>query len=76
MVNGALAFLAMIAVDVLWAKYIMAASDRRALAAALYSCGIVLGGAVVTLAYVDNAWNLIPACIGATVGTYWTVKRG
>jgi hypothetical protein len=31
---------------------------------------------VVTLAYVDNAWNLIPACIGATVGTYWTVRRG
>jgi hypothetical protein len=30
----------------------------------------------VTLAYVDSAWNLIPACIGATVGTYYTVKRG
>jgi hypothetical protein len=74
--KAALAFLAMIAVDILWAKYIMAASDRRALAASLYSCGIVLGGAVVTLAYVDNAWNLIPACFGAMAGTYWTVQRG
>jgi hypothetical protein len=74
--NAALSFLAMIAVDVMWARYIMAAADRRAGTAALYSCGIVLGGAVVTLAYVDSAWNLIPACIGATVGTYWTVRRG
>jgi hypothetical protein len=74
--NAALAFLAMIAVDIAWAKYIIAASDRRAVAAAFWSCAIVLGGAVVTLAYVDNAWNLIPACIGATVGTYWTVRRG
>ena len=74
--NAALAFLAMIAVDILWSAYIMAVADRRAVKAALYSGGIVLGGAVVTLAYVDSAWNLIPACIGATVGTYWTVKRG
>jgi hypothetical protein len=71
-----LAFVAMIAVDMLWAKYIMAASDRRAFAAAAYSCGIVLGGAVVTLAYVDNPWNLIPACLGAMAGTYWCVRRG
>jgi hypothetical protein len=71
-----LAFLAMIAVDICWAKYIMAAADRRAGAAALYSGGIVLGGAVVTLAYVDSAWNLIPASLGAIAGTYWTVRHG
>jgi hypothetical protein len=73
---AALAFLAMIAVDIAWAKYIMAAADRRAGAAALYSGGIVLGGAITTLALVDSAWNLIPATLGAVAGTYWTVKRG
>jgi hypothetical protein len=71
-----LAFLAMIVVDIAWAKYIMAAADRRAIPAALYSGGIVLGGAAVTLAYVDSAWNLIPATLGAVAGTYWTVSRG
>jgi hypothetical protein len=30
----------------------------------------------VTLAYVDSAWNLIPATLGAVAGTYWTVSRG
>ena len=70
-----LAFAAMIAVDVMWAKYILAASDRQALPAACWSAGIVLGGAVVTLAYVESAWNLIPACAGAFAGTWWTVRR-
>jgi hypothetical protein len=73
---AALSFLAMIAVDIMWARYIMAAADRRAGSAALYSGGIVLGGAAVTLAYVDSPWNLIPACLGAVAGTYWTVRRG
>ena len=72
----ALAFLAMIAVDVCWAKYILAASDRRATAAALWSGAIVLGGAVTTLALVDSAWNVVPSCLGAIAGTYWTVRRG
>ena len=72
----ALAFLAMIAVDVAWAHYVMACSDRQALRAALWSGAIVLGGAVTTLALVDSAWNVIPSCLGAIAGTYWTVRRG
>jgi hypothetical protein len=75
-VNALLAFVTMIGVDMLWAAYIMAASDRHAARAALYSGGIVLGGAVVTLLYVESAWNLIPATLGAVAGTYWTVRRG
>jgi len=72
----ALAFLAMIAVDCAWARYIMAASDRRAWQAALWSGAIVLGGSVTTLALVDSPWNVIPSCLGAVVGTWWTVRRG
>ena len=71
-----LSFVAMVGVDALWAAYILAASDRRALPAALYSGGIVLCSAVVTLLYVESAWNLIPATLGAVAGTYWTVRRG
>jgi hypothetical protein len=73
---GALAFLAMIAVDIAWAKYILAAADRRARDAALWSGAIVLGGSVTTLALVESPWYLIPSCLGAIAGTYWTVKRG
>jgi len=74
-VKPLLAFVAMIAADILWARYVMAASDRHAVRAALYSGGIVLGGAVVTLLYVESAWNLIPATLGAVAGTYGTVHR-
>ena len=62
--------------DVLWTKYILAASERRAGAAALYSTGIVLAAAYTTLAYVDDPRYLVPAALGAFLGTYWTVKRG
>lgn len=71
-----LAFLAMIAVDIAWAKYVLAASDRRAEHAALWSGAIVLGGAVTTLALVASPWNVVPSCMGAVVGTWWTVRRG
>lgn len=70
------AFVAMILVDCCWAAYIMAASDRRALPAALWSGAIVLGGAVTTLALVASPWNVVPSCLGAVAGTYWTVRRG
>lgn len=73
---GAAAFLAMIAVDICWAKYILAAGDRRAFHAACWSAAIVSGGAVVTLLYVASPWNMVPAALGAFAGTYWTVNRG
>lgn len=71
-----LAFVAMLAVDALWAAYIMAASDRAAGKAALCSGGIVLCSAVVTLLYVESAWTLIPASLGAVAGTWWTIRHG
>lgn len=71
-----LAFVAMLGVDAMWAAYIMAASDRRAGSAALYSGGIVLCSAVVTLLYVESPWNILPAAVGAVAGTYWTVRKG
>jgi hypothetical protein len=72
----ALAFVAMIGVDIAWAKYVLAASDRRAFHAATWSASIVCGGALVTLLYVSSPWNLVPAALGAFAGTYWTVRRG
>lgn len=70
------ALFAMIVVDCCWAKYAMACADRRAIHAALWSGAIVLGGSVTTLALVASPWNVVPSCLGAVVGTWWTVKRG
>lgn len=60
--------------DVLWTFYIRRTGEGKAFSAALFSMFIVLLGAFITLKYVENAWYLIPAGIGALTGTYFTIK--
>ena len=74
--KAALVFLAVALADVLWTRYILCASERRAVAAAVYSAGIVLVGGMTTLAYVDDPRYLVPAALGAIVGTWVTVRHG
>jgi hypothetical protein len=69
-------FLAVALADGLWTLYIVAAAARLPLPAALYSTGIVLTGAFVTLAYVRDRWYLLPAALGAFAGTYLSVLYG
>lgn len=69
-----LIFLATTFSDILWVFYIRRTSEGKAVAAALFSASIVLLGGLVVLAYVGNMWYLIPAALGAFVGTIITVK--
>jgi len=69
-----LIFLATAVSDVLWVFYIRRTSKGKAISAASFSAMIVLLGGLVVLAYVDNMWYLIPAAIGAFVGTIITIK--
>jgi hypothetical protein len=38
--------------------------------------GLICCGAFVTVAYVQDRWQLIPASVGAFVGTYLSVRYG
>jgi hypothetical protein len=67
-------FIAVLVADWLWTKYILAAGDRRPVAAAAYSAAIVLAGGVTTLAVVASPWYLLPASAGAFVGTWWAAR--
>jgi hypothetical protein len=49
------------------------ASTGLALPAATYAAGIVVVSAFVTLAYVRDRIYIIPAVVGAWVGTYLSV---
>lgn len=61
--------------DYLWARYILALSDHRALAAAMLS-GVLQGvSSVVTLAYVDQHWLIIAATGGAFTGTLVALRK-
>ena len=61
--------------DWVWTRYSMAVASRHAHHAAVFAVLIVLVGAVSTLAYVDNHLMILPAALGAWVGTFFTVRK-
>lgn len=70
-------FLLMVALDFVWARYTMALHRQAHGRASLYAGGIFLLNGLVTMAYVQSGWLLIPAVLGAVAGTYagsWSVK--
>jgi hypothetical protein len=61
-------------VDFVWAKYIAHTSKSNAMKASFYSALLTIIGAVVTMTYVDDHRMIIPAALGALVGTYLAIK--
>jgi hypothetical protein len=60
--------------DILWTFYILRTSEKRAHPAGLFSALIILTGGLVVITYTGNPWYLIPAALGAYVGTVLAVK--
>ena len=69
-------FVITVLIDIVWAKWAMHTSAGNPFLAGLYAIGIVLGGAISIIWYLDNRWLLIPICAGSFVGTYVAVKHG
>lgn len=66
-------FLMMMMTDMFWAIYLRrAAQGKPFMAASMASILLLLGGYVV-IAYTEDRMMLIPAALGAFVGTYITV---
>lgn len=68
-----LVFLSAAALDAIWALYIQATANDRALLAALLSVITVGLGAFNVLSFVKDRRTVIAACAGAFVGTYLTL---
>ena len=68
--------LAVALADGLWALWIGAVAANRPILAGVYSVGLICCGAFVTVAYVQDRRQLLPASIGAFVGTYLSVRYG
>lgn len=62
-------------VDLCWAKYTLAMQDKHPLRSGLWSVGIMLCGALVTVNYVGDKTLIIAAALGAFIGTFFTVKH-
>lgn len=66
-------FLAVAVADWFWTKYTLAVSAGLALEAGGYSAAIVVVGGFVTLSYVKDRRYLLPAALGAFLGTALSV---
>jgi hypothetical protein len=70
----ALAVLTSVAVaDVFWTGFIAKVGEGRALAAGTFSAAIILTGAITTFSYIESRLYVVPAALGAFLGTYVTV---
>jgi hypothetical protein len=63
------------AVDFLWASYIRHTAAGSAMKSAVYAMAIVVAGSLTTLFYVRDPRLIIPAALGAFLGTYLCVRR-
>lgn len=67
-------FVAMAALDFVWARYTASIAEKRRVPAALYASLITLFNGTLILS-LKNPWMMIPAVLGAFVGTFFGVKR-
>ncbi len=69
-----LVFTATFLADIFWTFYIRKVSQGKAFGAASYSLLVAIMGAFSTYQFIINYWMIIPAALGAFIGTYFTVK--
>lgn len=74
MIQALIVFVAFVILDVVYALYTLAVAHRRIGEAVLWAAMIPALSAYIVTAYIDNAWMVVPACMGAAVGT-WLVVR-
>jgi uncharacterized membrane protein YfcA len=65
-----LAFFGMVALDFVWARYTLNLVKKYHATSGGYAATIMLLNGVVTLTYVHDPWMILPAAVGAFVGTY------
>lgn len=71
--QGLAVFFAMAALDIVYALYVIYTAGREALPAGALAAVLILISGYVTRAYVDDKRMLIPAGVGAFVGTWLAI---
>lgn len=70
-----LVFVSTFSADLVWAKYITAAADKRAFHAALWSAAIIALGGFNVMQYAMNWRTVFPAIAGAFLGTWFALCK-
>lgn len=74
MITALFVFLNVGLADIIWALYIKAAANNHTWKAAVSSALIVAMGSFTVLEYTQNHWMVVPALLGAFVGTFVTIE--
>jgi type IV secretory pathway VirB6-like protein len=69
-----LVFVAMAIADICWAYYFIKIDERKSVAAGMWGSAIYICGAVSVVSYTQDRTLIIPAVLGAFVGTYLTIE--
>jgi hypothetical protein len=67
-------FLAVMIADVCWTFYFIKIEERKSLAAGIWGAGVYLCGAFAVVSYTTDRSLIIPAVLGAILGTWATVE--
>jgi hypothetical protein len=76
MTQALLVFLALFALDFVWAKYTIAMTERAAIKASGFAGVVILLSGAAQIGYTANPWLLIPAFVGAFAGTWCALRFG
>ena len=74
MIKFILVFITVCFSDFIWSKYIIHVSKGNAISASLYGASTYLIGSLITLTYIHDYKMIIPATLGALLGTYLSVR--
>jgi len=74
MLEYIIVFLSMFVVDVFYAIYLKSIENNKPIFASFMAMIVFFVASIATIGYIDNHWLLIPACMGAFVGTWVGVK--
>ena len=69
-------FVSLVIVDICWARYMAHANAGNPAKAGMWSALIMVGGAYVTVSYVDDHRLFLAAVLGAFCGTFVAVRWG
>ena len=70
MLTYIITFFAVFATDILYVYFLKAIQDNRAVQATFWSVLVTLTASITVISYTEDHWALIPALLGAAVGTY------
>lgn len=75
LLQAAITFCAMFALDFVWVFYTKAVTARRVYPAGGWAAGITVLNAIAAIIYVGDPWMIIPAGVGAFAGTLLAMRR-